>query len=74
MATRSQQNSVALRMISDATQLAALDLAIEIATGRRKMNAAEIEFFRRHIEAIRKRIIDAADKRNAPHPASGREE
>jgi hypothetical protein len=60
MATMSQQNSGAISMISDATQLAALDLAIEIATGRRKLNAAESELFRRHIDAIRGRIIDAA--------------
>jgi hypothetical protein len=53
-------------MISDQTQLAALDLAIEAAAGRRKMNAAEVELFRRHIEEIRQRIIDAAEKRNAP--------
>jgi hypothetical protein len=61
-------------MISDATQIASLDLAVEVASGRRKLNASEVELFRRHIEEIRQRIIDAAAKRNAPHPASGREE
>lgn len=50
-------------MISDATQLAALDLAIEVATGRRKLNASEAALFQRHIEEIRKRIIDAAARR-----------
>lgn len=52
-------------MISDATQLAALDLAIEVAAGRRKLNAAQLELFRRHIEAILQRIIAAAAKRDA---------
>jgi hypothetical protein len=50
-------------MISDASQLAALDLAIEVATGRRKLNASEAALFRRHIEEIRQRIIDAAARR-----------
>ncbi len=50
-------------MISDATQLAALDLAIEVATGRRKLNASEAELFKRHVEEIRQRIIAAATRR-----------
>jgi hypothetical protein len=50
-------------MISDASQLAALDLAIEVATGRRKLNASEAALFQQHLDAIRKRIIDAAARR-----------
>lgn len=52
-------------MISPATQLAPLDLAIEIATGRRKLNASEAALFQRHIAEIRKRIIDASARRAA---------
>jgi hypothetical protein len=50
-------------MISDQSQLAALDLAIEVATGRRKLNASEAALFQRHIEEIRQRIIAAAARR-----------
>lgn len=49
-------------MISDQSQLAALDLAIEVATGRRKLNASESALFQLHLDAIRKRIIDAASR------------
>jgi hypothetical protein len=47
-------------MISDATQIAALDLAIEVATGRRKLNASEAALFQSHIREIQGRILDAA--------------
>ena len=58
-------------MISDASQIAALDLAIEVATGRRKLNASEVELFRRHIEGIRQRIIAAAARRETKAGAQG---
>lgn len=64
MATKSQRNSGVLSMISDATQLSALDLAIEIATGRRKLNASEVVLFQRHIAEILQRIINAAARRD----------
>ncbi|MFA7308303.1 MAG: hypothetical protein WC026_16720 [Hyphomicrobium sp.] len=50
-------------MISDATQLAALDFAIEVATGRRKLNASEAALFQIHIAEIRQRIVAAALRR-----------
>jgi hypothetical protein len=52
-------------MISDASQLAVLNTAVDIAHGRRKLTVHEREIFTKHIEAIRQRIIDAAAKRNA---------
>ena len=52
-------------MISDASQLAVLNTAVDIAYGRRKLTVHEREIFTKHIEAIRKRIIDAADRRDA---------
>lgn len=51
-------------MISDATQIAALDLAIEVASDRRKLNASEFVLFRCHVEEILRRIIDAAARRD----------
>jgi hypothetical protein len=51
-------------VISDATQLAALQMAIDLAYGRTKLNAAQRELFQAQIDAIRRRIIDAAAKRN----------
>lgn len=49
--------------ISDASQLAALQTAVDLAYGRIKLNAAQRELFCRHIEAIRLRVIAAAAKR-----------
>lgn len=54
-------------MISDASQLAALDLAIAIANGRRKLNASEAVLFQKQIDAIRQRIIAAAARRSPLH-------
>lgn len=50
-------------MISDATMLAALQTASDLAHGRAKLSAAQRELFDAHLEAIRQRIIAAAAKR-----------
>jgi len=51
-------------MISDQTQIMALQTAIDIAKGRVKLNASQRELWERHLDAIRKRIIDAAARRD----------
>jgi hypothetical protein len=48
----------ALMMISDTTQLAALDLAIQVGHGRRKLSKREAELHEQQIESIRQRILD----------------
>ncbi len=51
-------------MISDASQLAALQLAIDVISGRRgKLTSADSALTIQHLEAIRQRIIDAASRR-----------
>lgn len=59
--------------VSDASQLAALQTASDLAHGRVKLSASQRELFDAQLEAIRRRIIAAAAKRDTPHPASGRE-
>ncbi len=60
-------------MISDASQISALQTAVDIASGRVKLNASQRELFAAQIESIRRRIIDAAAKRNAPASLSRRQ-
>ena len=50
-------------MISEQTQLAALRTAEKLADGAVKLSASERILFKAHIDAIRKRIIDAASRR-----------
>jgi hypothetical protein len=51
-------------MISDASQLAALQLAIDVISGRRgKLTPADSALTIQHIEAIRQRIIASAARR-----------
>lgn len=50
-------------MISDSTQLGALRTAEKLADGAVKLSASERLLFKAHIDAIRKRIIDAAARR-----------
>ncbi len=57
-------------MISDASQISALQTAVDIASGRVKLNASQRELFAAQIESIRRRIIDAAAKRNAQEGAA----
>jgi hypothetical protein len=52
-------------VISDATQLSALQMAIDLAHGRIKLNASQRELFQLQIDAIRKRIIEASARRAA---------
>jgi len=42
----------------------ALQTAVDIAKGRVKLNASQRELWERHIDAIRRRIIDAAARRD----------
>lgn len=49
--------------VSDASQLAALQTAKDIAAGRVKLNAAQRELWEMQIDAIRQRVIDAAARR-----------
>ena len=51
-------------MISDQAQIMALQTAVDIAKGRVKLNASQRELWERHIDAIRRRIIDAAARRD----------
>jgi hypothetical protein len=52
-------------VISDASQLAALQLAIDVISGRRgKLTSADAALTIQHLEAIRQRIIAAAARRS----------
>jgi hypothetical protein len=51
-------------MISDATQIAALRTAEKLADGAVKLSASERLLFKKHIDAIRQRIIAAAARRS----------
>jgi len=50
-------------VISDQTQLAALQTAIDIAHGRARLTPAQRELFEKHIGEIMDRIRAAAEKR-----------
>jgi hypothetical protein len=50
-------------MISDATQLAALQTAKDIARKRHTLSPSQCDLFDAHIDAIIKRIIAAASRR-----------
>lgn len=51
--------------ISDASQLAALQTALDLANGRIKLSPSQRHLFEAHIEAIRQRIVAAAEKRES---------
>jgi len=51
-------------MISDQTQIAALRTAEKLADGAVKLSASERLLFKKHIDAIRQRIIAAAARRS----------
>lgn len=46
-------------MISDQTQLTALELAIDVGHGRKKLSKREAELHEQQLDSIRQRIIDA---------------
>lgn len=52
-----------MKTFSDASQIAALQTAIDIAHGRVKLSASQRELFEAQIESIRQWIIVAAAKR-----------
>lgn len=52
-------------VISEATQLAALQMAIDVAHGHTSLNASQRELFQMQIESIRSRIIAASARRDA---------
>lgn len=55
-------------MISDASMLAALQAAINFIDGRKVIIKAEMMLLIEYLEAIRRRIIEAAAKKNRREP------